>query len=189
MWHLLTLPNQLTYLHLFLFFFHQVQLFWGIPNDLVAITMQLDLFHQRIHVKSHSFKPSAVKRNITQTTCNFPFLATTYEKVFQNVKSILIIYFILSSISEYSAKLSKLFFSFTINLPIYPDIFHGWERLIHWCILLINKWLLKCCMYQNHLGSVNSMSKEYAVMVFLFQWMIPFIWNQSLLSQIFKSST
>lgn len=46
------------------------------------------------------------KRNITQTTyIIFHFLAATYEKVFKSLKLILIIYFILLSTSEYSAKL------------------------------------------------------------------------------------
>lgn len=58
-------------------------------------------------------KPVLSKRNITQTTyVIFHFLAATYEKVFKSLKSILIIYFILSSISEYSAKLSTNYFFF-----------------------------------------------------------------------------
>lgn len=59
-------------------------------------------------------KPVLSKRNIIQTTyVIFHFLAATYEKVFKSLKSILIIYFILPSISEYSAKLSINFiFSF-----------------------------------------------------------------------------
>lgn len=189
MWHLLTLPNQLTYLHLFLFF-HQVQLFGAF--QMIWLLSQCNWTHSIKEFMSNLTvsKPVLSKRNITQTTyVIFHFLAATYEKVFKSLKSILIIYFILSSISEYSAKLSTNYFSFlAINLWVLPW-YIPWLRKVNSLMhLLINKYLLNATVYQNHPRLCKLNEQRYAVMVFLFQWMIPFI-LESKSCQIFKSST
>lgn len=157
MWHLLTLPNQLTYLHLFLFFFHQIQLFWG-AFQMIWLLSQCNWISSINSCQISQFPSQCCQEKYnTNHICNFPFLAATYEKVFKSLKSILIIYFILSSISEYSAKLSTNYFLFTINLWVLPWYIPWLRRLIHLMHLLINKYLLNATVYQNHLGSVNSM--------------------------------
>ena len=116
------------------------------------------------------------KRNITQITyVIFHFLAATYEKVFKSLKLILIIYFILLSTSEYSAKLFINFiFSFynKFVLPWYIPWLRNVHSLMH---LLINKYLFNATVYQKHPRLCKLNEQRYAFMVLLFQWAIPFI--------------